>query len=312
MSITNNLWTEKYRPKTLDDMILPSAVKTAFISNSQMPVLLYGSPGNGKTSLAKVLMRNRDSMFINCSVEPSVETLRTNLITFCSNASFMDEKLKIVIFDEFEGVSAEYFKALRGVMDTYSKTTTFIATTNYINKIPESVASRFEKIHFNFSDTEEKEVKKGYVKKIKMICVAEGLQIDDDALVYLLKHSYPDMRTVILKLQALKSRGLLHITLANASKNISLFSELFEKIFTETNDYNLFTYVLKEYGNSVDEVFYALGRDFPKLLVDKKLTHRIGDAALVVQNFAAQSKLGIDKAVSLWTCAYTLKEMFKK
>lgn len=307
----NNLWTEKYRPKKIEDIVLPQSVKNGF-KQTEMPILLHGTPGCGKTTYAKIIAMGRDAKFINCSVENSIDDLKEDLIRFCSTASLLNDTLKVVILDEFEGVSESYFKALRGVMETFSKTTTFIATTNYINKIPESIQSRFEKIHFYFTASEEKEVKNGYYKRLQYICQKEGLTITKDALISLIEQTYPDLRSAILKLQAFYQKGITDISIDNVHKSLSIFSDLFDLLFTSKNDADLFSHTFKEYSHIIDEVFFSLGREFPKYLIEKGKPNLIGDVCLIVQKYSYESKFSIDRCLSLWCCIYSLKELVKK
>jgi replication factor C small subunit len=112
------LWTERYRPSKLDELILPDRISRKLENGLYMNFLFYGSPGTGKTSTAKVLAGDNPYMYINCSVETGVDTVRTKIMEFCSTLSVMDgqKKLKVVILDEFDGVSDQYMKALRGTI----------------------------------------------------------------------------------------------------------------------------------------------------------------------------------------------------
>lgn len=307
----NNAWVEKYRPKTLEDIILPNSIKTLFNNGIEQPILLYGSAGIGKTTFAKLLAKDSSYLFMNCGLETSIDVVRERLIDFCSTTTF-DDTRKVVIFDEFEGVSENFFKALRVVIEKYMKTTLFVATTNYITKLPESIQSRFEQINFNFTEKEEVEVMRGQLKRVAYICNEEGLTYDDDAIKALLRIHYPDMRSVISALQGLYTKGVRHIKLTDVKKSASIFSDLFEKIKTSTNDEELFSYVFKEYANSVDDVLFSLGREFPKYLIEIGKGAFIGDATVIVQKYSQDAKTSIDKPLCLWCCVHLLNKLIKK
>ena len=190
------LWTERYRPSTLDELILPERISTKLRNGLYMNFLFHGSPGTGKTSTAKVLAGNNPFMYINCSVETGVDTVRSKITEFCSTLSVVDgeRKLKVVILDEFDGVSDQYMKALRGTIEQFEKTARFVATCNYINKIPDNIQSRFECFNFDFSEEEEKEIEKKYFKRVYEIIRIEGLDVEKEALIFvLLSMSFKDI-----------------------------------------------------------------------------------------------------------------------
>ena len=100
------LWTEKYRPKELKDLIVPERIAKKLDKGVYQNMLFYGGPGSGKTSSAKILATGHPHMYINCSSETGVDTVRTKISEFCSKLSLLDgeRKLKVVILDEFDGV----------------------------------------------------------------------------------------------------------------------------------------------------------------------------------------------------------------
>jgi DNA polymerase III delta prime subunit len=155
MAFKDILLTEKYRPATLEDLIIPDRIRTKLNDGVYQHLLFYGSPGTGKTSAAKALCNQfgHEYRYINASDETSVDVIREKITKFCTTASLtsLEGKMKVVILDEIDGVSDQFNKALKATMDTFSKNTRFIATTNHINKIPEAVLSRFEQINFDFS-----------------------------------------------------------------------------------------------------------------------------------------------------------------
>ena len=155
-----DLLTEKLRPKEIRHMILPQRIRVIFEDKGlNQNVLLAGSPGCGKTTLAKILASGLPHMFINVSDESSVDTIRNKINDFCSNISVLDGKSskKVVILDEFDGASDQFYKALRGTIEKFAGNTRFVATCNYINKVPDAIQSRFEVINFDPVNSEEEE-----------------------------------------------------------------------------------------------------------------------------------------------------------
>ena len=154
MQSINQLFTEKYRPKNLEELILPDAVMNKFKDGLVQNMLFAGSPGTGKTSTAKAVVNQfgLPYLYINASTDTSVDVIRTRITDFCSTVSIMDEPgmFKVVILDEVDGVSDQFFKALRATMEQFASNSRFIATCNYINKLPDPILSRFEVINFDF------------------------------------------------------------------------------------------------------------------------------------------------------------------
>ena len=162
MQSLNQLFTEKYRPKNLKELILPDAVMNKFKDGLVQNMLFAGSPGTGKTSCAKAVVNQFELpyLYINASTDTSVDVIRTRIIDFCSTVSIMDKPgtFKVVILDEVDGVSDQFFKALRATMEQFASNSRFIATCNYINKLPDPILSRFEVINFDFDKEEETEL----------------------------------------------------------------------------------------------------------------------------------------------------------
>lgn len=142
----DTLWVEKYRPKTLDDIILDSDIREHFqnITDDIPNLLFYGSPGTGKSTLAKIIVNDIlkcQYLYINASDENGIDTIRNKVISFAQTRS-IDAKKKVVILEEADGLTGESLRILRNVMEEYVDTTRFILTANYINKIIEPIRSR--------------------------------------------------------------------------------------------------------------------------------------------------------------------------
>ena len=278
------LFTEKYRPKNLQDLILPDLVMNKFKDGLTQNMLLAGSAGTGKTSTAKAIVQQFDLpyLYINASTDTSVDVIRTRITDFCSTMSILDDrdKFKVVILDEVDGVSDQFFKALRATMETFASNSRFIATCNYINKLPDPILSRFEVINFDFDKEEESELTKKYIRRVYDICGKEGMTIEKPALVEFVRRNFPDLRSTLNKLQGYKTQGTTNITVEDVKKFNSVYKDVFELIFNETNPVKNYQYLVGEYSNRVDDVLQTLGEEFIEYIQAEKpnainLFHRL-------------------------------------
>jgi DNA polymerase III delta prime subunit len=311
------LFTEKYRPKNLEDLILPDRVMNKFKDGLTQNMLLAGSPGTGKTSTAKAIVNQfgLPYLYINASTDTSVEVIRTRITDFCSTMSVLDDqgKFKVVILDEVDGVSDQFFKALRATMEQFASNSRFIATCNYINKLPDPILSRFEVINFDFDKSEETELTKKYIKRVYEICGKEEMTIDKPALVEFVKRNFPDLRSTLNKLQGYKSQGTTNITVDDVKKFNSVYKDVFELIFNETDPVKNYKILVSEYSNRIDDVLQSLGSDFIEYIQAEKSAQLkcIPQIVIAVAEHQAQRVHVIDPVITMLSCVYKLQEIIR-
>lgn len=317
-NIESLLLTEKYRPKNLDDLITPARVKSKLEKGVYQHLLLHGSPGTGKTSAAKVMVRHFEHpyMYINASTDTSIEVVRNRITDFCANRSIMDApgKLKVIILDEIDGVSDGFFKALRATMDQFSANARFIATCNYINKVPDPIQSRFEMIDFDFSKEEESEIMKGYIVRLLGICKEECIGIDKWAAVELVKRKFPDMRGMLNQLQGFKSQGVEIITLDDVKRFSSVYRDIYDLVIDGADPVKNYQYMVSNYSNRVDDVLQSLGAEFIEFIrTDRQsYTGLIPQIVVTVAKYQAQRTQVIDPVVTMLACIYELQTILKE
>lgn len=310
------LLTEKLRPKEIKHMILPNRIKSVFKDDTTLHNFLFaGPPGCGKTTLAKILGSKFPHKFINVSDQSSVETVRNEINDFCSTMSVMGEqnKFKVVILDEFDGASDQFYKALRGTIEKFSKNTRFLATCNYLEKVPEAIRSRFELVNFETSNSSEtEEIKKEWTKRVELIIGKLGIEINAEALSIFVDQYFPDMRSALNKIQAWDIEGVTVIDKERLNRRSWDFDPLYKLIFTNNMDsVKNYQFIVGNYSNQVDEVMFSLGSEFPKWVIENepKWVKIIPASIILVAQHQAQRNQVIDPVVSLLSLVYSIQKM---
>jgi DNA polymerase III delta prime subunit len=207
----NQLWTEKYRPSTLDEYVFRDNTQReqvqSWVTQGSIPHLLFsGAPGVGKTTLAKILINQLeidpyDILEINASRENSVDVIRERITNFVQTQPF--GRLKVVLLDEADYMTPHGQAALRGVMETYHITARFILTCNYPNRIIPALHSRCQGFHIERVDVTE------FTARVATVLVNENIDFDLDTLDTYVKAAYPDLRKCLNIVQMNSQSGKL-------------------------------------------------------------------------------------------------------
>jgi DNA polymerase III delta prime subunit len=218
----DNIWVEKYRPTSIDDLLIDSDTKTKLLEYKTLKeiphMLFYGPAGIGKTTTAKLIVSELlgcDYLYINASKENGIDVIR-NKVTSFSEAKSFDGGIKVIIFDEVDGLTSDAQAALRATIEYYHDTTRCILTANYKGKIIEPLISRTQQFSLQYD-------KKDVVRLCYSILKKENVIVDKDnaqKMVQLIYSLYPDVRKCLNTLQRLVYDGKLVV-------NASIIDDLF-------------------------------------------------------------------------------------
>ena len=298
------LWVEKYRPKTIEDCILPENIKKTFrdfLNKGEVPNLLLSGPaGCGKTTVAKALCNELgvDVYVINGSDEGRfLDTVRNNAKNFASTVSLSSEsKHKVIIIDEADNTTPDVQLLLRASIEEFSGNCRFIFTCNYKNKIIEPLHSRCAVIDFGIKGKQKQEIATCFFKRLNWILDNERIQSDKKVIAELIHKHFPDWRRVLNECQRYSVGGKIDSgILAHFSdvKVNDLVKNLKEKNFPE---------VRKWCVNNLDNDPAMLLRRIYDSLSNSLVPSSIPPAVLILAKYQYQIAFIADQEINMLAC----------
>jgi|TARA_B110000967_G_scaffold1413_1_gene1469 DNA polymerase III delta prime subunit len=294
------LFVERYRPRTLDECILPDsllAVFKKFVAAGEIPnMLLCGTAGTGKTTVARALCTELgcDYIVVNGSEESGIDVLRTKIKNFASTMSF-ENKPKVVILDEADYLNPNSTQpALRGFIEEFSKNCRFIFTCNFKNRIIEPLHSRTTVIDFKLDKSDRPEMAGRFHKRMKFILDEEGVKYSDKILAELLKKYFPDYRRVLNELQRYSVGGTIDEGILSNLAEINtkgLIDSLKDKDFKKMRQW---------VANNVDSDPQGIYRKVYDALIDK--VKQVPHLVLLIADYQYKAAFVADQEINLTAC----------
>lgn len=300
---TEFLWTERYRPTTVAECILPDRIKNLALNivekDEATNMIFCGTGGTGKTTLAVAIAKDIgcDYMVINCSNENGIDTIRTKLTMFASSVS-LEGKPKIAILDEADGLTADAQKSLRNFIEEFSKNCRFIFTCNFKNKLIAPLHSRLPSIDFTLSKEEKQKVVVQFFKRACNILTQENVEYDKAIIAKTVERFFPDFRSILgtLQMYAIRNNNSIDASILNTDKSVEI-AELFDAL-KEKDFKKMRAWVALNATNDVTFIY----RKLYDSLNEKCVPQCIPGLILLIADYSYKSAFVADQEINLVAC----------
>ena len=295
------LWTEKYRPKKIEDCILPERLKKPFqeyVNQGNIPnLLLAGGAGVGKTTVAKAMCEEVgcDYMVINGSDESGIDTFRTKIKNYASSMSLTGGR-KVIIIDEADYLNPNSTQpALRNAIEEFAVNCSFIFTCNYKTRIIEPLHSRCAVVDFGLKNDEKASMASQFFKRLQGVLQSEKVEYDDKVIAELVKKHFPDFRRVLNELQRYSQFGKIDTGILAQIGNIQI-EEVVK--FLKAKDFG----AIRKWVATSDLDANTLFRQLYDALYDVLKPQSIPNAVLVIADYQYKNAFVADTEINVVAC----------
>jgi DNA polymerase III delta prime subunit len=306
MSVNKLLLWEKWRPKTIEDIILLPRIRKELESGVNQHYIFHGHYGTGKTSLARILIgrysKETPYLELNCSMDTSIDVLRTEIDNFCKFTPMMDTNsdIKYVFLDEFERVSGNFQDAFKAFIERYNKNVRFIITTNHINKISDGLKSRIKQIGFDCQNIEEERFLKQeiYKKIINEVLPKEDAEIPKEDLINIITKKFPDFRSVLVEVQSYLDTGSISDGTGNVSAKVKL--ELYNTLYEDLDFEKTYHFLMSNFGaEKIDVMIKLLGKPFIDWCITEKResVNKLFETAYIIADYSSKLEGSTDPLI---------------
>ena len=304
------LWVEKYRPKTVEETILPAELKATFqqfVDQKNIPnLILSGTAGVGKTTIARAMLEQLecDYIVVNGSMNGNIDTLRNEILNFASAVSLSGGR-KYVILDEADYLNANSTQpALRNFMEEFSRNCGFILTCNFKNRIIEPLHSRCSVVDFKISKKDMAKLAGQFFKRVQNILKTENVEFDPAVVAEIINKYFPDWRRVLNELQRYSATGKIDSGIfANMQENT------IKELFILMKDKN-FTEVRKWIKNNLDTDVNYLYNQFYEVAFDICKKASIPHLILLIAQYQHQNAFSANPEINFAAfCVECMKEL---
>lgn len=320
MSVKKLLLWEKWRPKNMDEVILLPRIREQFKDGVTQHYIFHGHYGTGKTSLARILIGkySKETPFIelNCSMDTSIDVLRTEIDNFCKFTPMMETNsdIKYVFLDEFERVSTNFQDAFKAFIEKYNRNVRFIITTNHINKISDGLKSRIKLVDFDCQGLEEeKYLKQEIFKKVNNIVLpSENREIPKEDLVSIITKKFPDFRSVLVEVQGYLETGTLSSGSSNISNKVKL--DLYKCLYDDLDYEKIYHFLMSNFGaEKIHSMLLLLGKPFVDWAFNEKREDisKLFETSYIITEYTPKLDSAIDPIILGMTVVGKFRDILK-